>query len=294
MITRDPVLSFSLARARIPSAHVEKRDHTVFFKNTHLRCKDVLKSVTPGISYWISRIGRWGFEFETTSKGELLIRCGGVKIYADGEEVGGIVEEVFGSLHYGLVEELPSIVIDVGMNLGVAALFFASQAWCERVVAFEPLGLTFSRAQRNFALNPIIAKKIAAHACGLGDSNYEAQAIVFPGNSGLTSTVRRTGENVTGLPDSVSIRNVVEVLEPLITEAGDRNIHFKVDCEGGEAEIFAALPDNILRRLTTIMLEWHSQEILDGIVTKLRENCFSLFTNRLTRETGLLYAARRD
>jgi hypothetical protein len=33
-----------------------------------------------------------------------------------------IVEEVFGTLQYGLVEEEPSIVIDFGLNVGVAVV----------------------------------------------------------------------------------------------------------------------------------------------------------------------------
>ena len=292
ILTRDPILSLGLALARIPCAHVENRNHTTFFKNTNLRCKDAFKSVTPGISYWIPRLGRWGFDFETTSNGDLLIRCGDAKIRADGDDVCLIVEEVFGTLQYGLVEEKPSIVIDIGMNVGVSALFFASQTWCERVIGFEPLASTFSRAERNLSLNPVLATKITAHDYGLGDGNYEARAIVVPGNSGLTSIVQRVDGDATRSPDLVEIRNVVEVLEPVLSEADNLHIHLKVDCEGGEREIFSALPGNMLKRFKTIMLEWHDQDSRQMIIRKLCAMQFTVLINRVKLQGGLLYAVR--
>ena len=220
------------------------------------------------------------------------MRSGDVRLYPDGSDVCLVAGEVFGACQYGIIPARPSIVIDVGMNVGVSALYFASRPWCEHVFGFEPLPATLDRAARNISLNPSLAAKISTHPFGLGDANYEAQALVDPRNSGITRTFRNSSIRDSANSVAVSIRAVEQELEPLIAVANNRLIHLKMDCEGGEREIFGAMSDGLLLKLSTIMLEWHSRDIVDKIALQLTKIGFTLFINRLDRETGLLYAVR--
>ena len=53
-----------------------------------------------------------------------------------------------------------AIVIDIGMNRGIASLYFAAKDNILNVYAFEPFGPTRALAQRNLELNPELARKI--------------------------------------------------------------------------------------------------------------------------------------
>jgi FkbM family methyltransferase len=293
LVTRDVALSWRLAYARVPFSHIENRSGTTYFAGSDLRCRDAVDIVSPGVSYWITQLGRWGFSFEVRPNCPLILKCGEVRLFADGADVCGIALEVFGSLEYGIRLSRPSIIIDIGMNVGSTALYFASQMLCEKVFGFEPVLSTFRRAERNFALNPRIGGKIVAHQFGLGQGDYEARAVTDAASSGLTRTVRKEPTDTDFDAEGVAIRDAAKQIENILADSGDRDVYLKVDCEGGEREVFKSIPDGILRRFHAVVLEWHSAEILEEIAVKLGENDFLTFNTRLNSDVGLLYAARR-
>ena len=129
-------------------------------------------------------------------------------------------------------------VIDVGMNIGIASLFFAKMPQVQTVYSFEPFKIPFNRARENFALNPSFANKIVAKQIALAGKNGIAEVKV----SG-TDTI---GTSIRGLPrgeltDKIEIREASEVLGPIIDQAAKDNlcVVLKLDCEGSEFAILS-------------------------------------------------------
>src|SRR5260221_3132548 len=59
---------------------------------------------------------------------------------------------------YETITDEEIVVIDVGMNVGTAALFFASRDNVKRVYGFEPVPSSCATAEVNFSLNDIGSK----------------------------------------------------------------------------------------------------------------------------------------
>ena len=75
-----------------------------------------------------------------------------------------VLYEVFKEEIYGvhlIKEEL--LVLDIGMNVGVASHFFANNPQVKAVHGFEPFPQTFQEATANLALNPQLQDKLFMH-----------------------------------------------------------------------------------------------------------------------------------
>ncbi len=79
-----------------------------------------------------------------------------------------VFDEVFKELVYGFKLNGNCIVVDVGMNIGTAALYFATLPNVSRVYGFELVQSTFDLAAVNFKLNPALEEKITAINYGWG------------------------------------------------------------------------------------------------------------------------------
>ena len=84
-----------------------------------------------------------------------------------------------------------SIVIDIGMNVGIASLFFATLPHVEKVYAFEPFKAPYLRAMDNFKLNPALSAKIQAYNFGLSNKFEELDV--------LAEELRTIGTSVRGV-----------------------------------------------------------------------------------------------
>lgn len=80
-----------------------------------------------------------------------------------------IVEEIFKNDEYNFDIGGPAVVIDIGMHIGLASLYFAARDDVEGVYGFEPFKPTFEQAMFNFKINEKYADKIHPHNYGLGD-----------------------------------------------------------------------------------------------------------------------------
>jgi hypothetical protein len=63
------------------------------------------------------------------------------------------------------------VLVDIGMNVGVASLYYASFPNVKAVYSYEPLESAYQKAIENFMLNPEISQKIIAHPFGLEKEN---------------------------------------------------------------------------------------------------------------------------
>jgi FkbM family methyltransferase len=176
--------------------------------------------------------------------------------------------------------KLGDVIVDVGANIGVFTVIASKLVGSHgRVVAIEPNAESAKRLERNIALNSLSNVTV-----------YRAAVTGAPGNVTLhtgkmpilSSTFNRAvggrAEEVQGLP----------LADILTREKIDRVDLLKIDCEGGEYEIFDAAQSEIWTRLSQIVMETHRVENRRPaeLVAKLR--CVGY----LVQEAGLLYASR--
>jgi len=149
------------------------------------------------------------------------------------------------------------LVVDVGANIGFFTIVAAALFPQAKFVSFEPQPSTYANLVRNIVQHNL-THRVKPHAFGLGFQDYMARAVYTDLNSGGSSTYslnggwggKPDGEDVKNLKThvQVSLRDPIKVLGHVVATHGDID-YLKLDCEGCEYEIFAALPWHRIRRI---------------------------------------------
>lgn len=247
--------------------------------------------------------------FGTNNRLRELLECGcqienniittpeGVKIDISSvpHEALGITREVFLNKDYAIYFKQEAIVIDIGLNRGIASLFFATYPDVNKIYAFEPFKPTFELAKKNLALNPKLGEKIQAFNFGLGKKDTTLQLSYMDTATGGMSTTHDVcqGKN-NGRTETVAVRDSAGVIMPVLEEHYDKHIIVKCDCEGAEFEIFERLGEKrLIEKIDVILMEYHynpPQKLVDVLM-----DCdFSVRTKVLSQETnkGYIYAVK--
>ncbi len=237
------------------------------------------------------------FAPDPARKGAELVTIRGLTYSIKSEEDLFILTEIFDQQCYNFQTSGETVVIDVGMNIGIASLFFASDPNVRRVYSFEPFKRTYELACANLRLNPIYEAKITTHNFGLSgqDSTQELPYI----------EERKGSLGVQGMPNNftpaavdlnlqrIELREAATVLRPIFAANANANIVLKMDCEGSEYRIFDNLAAaQMLGRFQAIMLEWH-REGPRPLRDALHEHGYEVFTfGDHPSQVGMLYAVR--
>jgi FkbM family methyltransferase len=198
--------------------------------------------------------------------------------------------EVFVNNAYNL--NLPykeSVVIDVGMNVGIASLFLARKDYVRKVYGFEPFKDTYEQAVENFELNDaVIRDKIIPNNFALTDKDETVTVSVNAKESGWRNifTVDDKKEKTV-----IKCRDAATVISEIIKENAGMRIILKCDTEGSEFPIFRSLSkSDCLDNIDVVMMEYHSnpQEILDILDGKK----FKSFCIGQKKVVGMIYAVK--
>ncbi len=242
-----------------------------------------------------------GWSFARSTSGVVLARRDSLRLRLTTDEECNMIGEIFLEGCYDL--RLPGEwhVVDIGANVGMAALFFAQQPWCRRVTSFEPFAPTADAFAANLSLNPALAPKISLVRQALGETaaelhvDYDAN---LRGSMSVTGIGAWRGPVAAGV-ERVSI-NVVPAsaaLAPVFVALGTCRLLGKIDCEGSEYGIFRELESSgALDRFSAFVIEWHG-EGPDEIVRTLQRHGFVVHVSPLSadhRTLGLIYATRLD
>jgi FkbM family methyltransferase len=145
------------------------------------------------------------------------------------------------------------LVVDVGSNIGLSALYFLTRDPGARVRCFEPVPRNVQRLRANLAgfAGRWTVQEVAVDARGgeatFGDEPYGRYgAIDLPG-------ARHT------FP--VQVRGIADVLDDALREA-ERIDVLKIDTEGAELRTVQAIRPDQLARIGTIYFEWLGDEAL--------------------------------
>lgn len=195
------------------------------------------------------------------------------------------------------------VILDVGMNIGDAALYFLKSEKVKKVYAYEPFKETYLAAVDNLKTYLQYPGRIEIFQYGLSNEN-DTRMIGF--NSNMTcgqstiAGVRKKAYHIyhsMGLAqpeneqlEQIVVRDAAEEFMPIIQKHWDCNIILKMDCEGEEYGIIETLlKKGILSSISFIMLEWHYRG-KDSIISCLQSAGFSYWCNDKNKDMGLVYA----
>ncbi|MEQ9467748.1 MAG: FkbM family methyltransferase [Ekhidna sp.] len=228
--------------------------------------------------------------------GVLLLAHSGLRVEIQTAEELFIACEILVDKCYEFHIAEPCLILDIGMNVGIASLYFASQKNVVAVYGFEPFEPTFKQAQENFRRNPSVSQKIKSNNIGLGDCNKEMMVDYSPSNRGrvgLFGTNLVKNEFVDLGQELIKIKSASEVLKEIITSRPSIKKVVKMDVEGAEFEIIENLYNNgILSSFDAIMMEWHKTEPTE-IIHSLSKNGFTAFKQNYNSHVGMIYASKQ-
>jgi FkbM family methyltransferase len=138
------------------------------------------------------------------------------------------VNEVFCRQDYG-PGAASGVTVDVGANVGLAALYFLTRGRAARVVCVEP--------------DPANLIRLRVTLCGLEDSYHLIEAAAVSDGSDHVEFVPAGRYGHTARPEEVSVTLPAVSVRDVMAAAGDVALVnlVKVDTEGSEQELVAAI-----------------------------------------------------
>ena len=278
----------------------DMHDDKIYFKKLDLKipvskAKPILERYHNALS--LSKKG--GFRFFVNEIGELIAGNKNTQFKINDEEELFILSEVFLEGAYNIVSPTSKKIalIDIGMNVGITSLFFASKENVDKVFSFEPFKPTFSLALQNIALNESYAAKIIASNVGLAKQKTEIYVPYSPKEKGRMGTK--------GLPKSegyvasdvrqelMQLNSASEEFLKIKEQIKNHFVICKIDTEGAEYEIISSLyNDNLISVPDVYFIEWHEVKP-DDIVAKLKESNYHVIETAITLlHSGMIYAIK--
>lgn len=195
---------------------------------------------------------------------------------------------------YNIKAPFEYILIDVGMNVGITSLYFASQPNVKKIIGFEPLVATYNCLLENLAMNPQIAKKITHYNYGLGETDRKANVeycFKYKGGVGILGLPEELKKDETWYFEEIIIRDAGSVFHNILRDYPQERFVCKMDCEGAEYEIFTSETFlQCLGGMSVVMLEYHRKGY-EALYNILKNKGFEVFV--LPDENGIngmLYA----
>jgi FkbM family methyltransferase len=162
------------------------------------------------------------------------------------------------------------VIVDLGANIGVFALYVASMVRDVEISCFEPSKQTCERLFHNVTANGL-SDRISVFPLGLWKDHSEGRLLGI-GSSARKSFFASPPENCEGAAEIVSCTTLPTALAML----GQKKIDLlKIDTEGAELEILKYTDDRTWARIERLTLEYHEElrpgskiEILDLLAEK--------------------------
>lgn len=206
-----------------------------------------------------------------------------------------IVNEFYAGIYNYNFPKEKSIVIDIGMNIGIPTINFAAHPNVDAVYSFEPFSGTYAQAQKNIAMNaPEISGKIHTYNCGLLDYDGTMECAYLSEATGWGSLVENETWGLETQKTQVTVREAGNELERIMSAHPRQPVVMKIDCEGSEHKIFETMEKHALfERVDCIMMEWHyDYKDLEQILKRAHFNMFITFSGTQPVKTGMLYAVK--
>lgn len=191
-------------------------------------------------------------------------------------------------IHDKLLPYLKSakVGLDIGAHIGSFSIFAATQSPA-MVYAFEPADNNLALLRENIRLNRLEGRVVPVEEAV--SSKTGTLDLYVNQNSGLISTTKGHIE-LYGAPGGVRA-TVKAPATSLADFFAKRNIEFcdfmKVDCEGGEYDIFYNLPQHIFNKIGVMSIECHADADLNELAAFIRKQGFDV--ERPSMEFGEIF-----
>ena len=202
-------------------------------------------------------------------------------------------EEWFCMNEYRLDVERGFDVIDIGMNVGVAVLYYARQQNVYNVYGFEPFTKTYKKAARNINMNLEIKEKVEMFNIALSDHDSEEQYDYIDEYPGGMSLLNPQATDDSLRKSIIKVCEASRILEPIISKTirNNRALLMKIDCEGSEYAILENLKQNHMINIPHYyIIETHAGRHNEA-VDILRRNGYVVFS-RAGSELGMIFASK--
>lgn len=236
---------------------------------------------------------------------DVLVKVHGLKFKVSQFSGANVLSEIFAYELYRIKNDGPFVVLDVGMNVGGATMYFAKSG-AAHVIGYEPFAETYRQAAENVALNPEYDSIVEARHCGLSDST-RSQDISFDTNISLmTMSLFEKGprwidasvKDPVVKVETIQLRQASAEVDDILERFPGHDLLCKIDCEGSEYEIINELDQSgRLKKIRTIMMEWHRFEDRNpmDLVDCLGRNGFVCYSPKMMHGAcGLIFAVRTN
>ncbi len=161
-------------------------------------------------------------------------------------------KQVFINLEYDFVVETePTVIVDAGANIGLAAIYFANKYQNAKIIAIEPELNNFNLLKQNVEPYPNI---LPIHAA-LWDNNEEIN-LVDPG-FGHWRFITSSNLTADTPPDNTCHKVMAMTINKIITDYNLEKIDIlKIDIEGAEKEVFHS-SSSWIEKVNAIIIELH-------------------------------------
>ncbi len=245
-------------------AEINRNHLRVILKKHHFKIVGQNIEFTKKINGFI--IDRFDFFIQLTKlpgsqikldKDQLYYKLGDITLKITTAEEIYILYEIFVKRYYEVITDKDFNVIDIGLNVGFASLFFAQSSQIKRIYGYEPFKSTFEAALANFALNKKYSQKTIPLNVGLGSKNESLQVSYNHSLKGKNSSLNPGFEK----KELIHIKRADEVIDSILKENPTDLFLIKMDCEGMEFEIFENLKNKGLPdQLFGFIIEWHYKD----------------------------------
>jgi FkbM family methyltransferase len=170
--------------------------------------------------------------------------------YPDSHMMAAVCAGIFAGNDYPTLPFLdPTIVLDVGANIGCTALLFANTYGNAKIYSLEPASEAFSYLSRNTAALPSVK------AFQIGAFDRDAQPILHLGSEASVTNSIAPGIFTGQRQEQITVRR----FSSFLAEQGITHISIlKLDTEGAELAILRDIA-SMLDRIDCIMVEYHSE-----------------------------------
>lgn len=249
-----------------------------------------------GMFYWKEFAGYAGIEQFSSEAGYISTIVDGIRFEVQQAGSLFVIDEIFAERLYDLRVDENLVVLDIGMNVGVATLYFASRNRVKKVVGFEPFQETFLQARHNISLNKALQDKVEIFQAGVSDFRGEVEvpavgtgSAVFSTDSDFIQTIGHEAKTTV----KIQIMPVQDIIKDLVSRFPDTRLLLKLDCEGEEYKIIdKILQENLFKHIAVIALEWHFKGF-DPLCRILEDQGFSVFNlgrKNINPPCGMIYA----
>lgn len=305
-------LAFNLANNNVPirwcTAIVRKGNDLLFERTkSKLPIGIINKYFNTSLHYIIEVFNNVHIDEIKETEDGVILTSEGISLFINNESNAGNFYEIVCKKMYDYHTSITrNIVLDIGMNTGVASLYFASKENIAKIYAYEPFASTVENAKKNFRLNPATSKKINVNNFGVSNKNTLATVPIFEGGAMQASVnedfirIHHANEVKKNKTLQIELRDIKEILDEVIEREGisDNNtLVLKIDCEGEEYNIIDRLKEcGYLNKVSAFLMEWHHKGP-DSLVKNLKEHNFKVLLSPITTvdgtiisEAGMLYA----